>query len=216
MQNPASSGGCLPSSAAPVISSALEGVPAQAVASWLQAPWEPRTEPQQLTLQTTQWARALVLEPGPLSSRWLSFLSLAGGPQDSAAAGMKVDTAGASLAFSPHPPPHIRPRPPIRHPASRGIRQPGSTGMGSQVPLQPAAEAGLKNGRGTTRPPLCPLLGIPATLAPRPLTSPRQLVRKDKSTQPQQSLRSSPRLRVTILLKNHLEFPSRLSDNKPN
>lgn len=40
----------------------------------------------QLTLQTTQWARALVLEPGPLSSRWLSFLSLAGGPQDSAAA----------------------------------------------------------------------------------------------------------------------------------
>lgn len=43
MQNPASSGGCLPSSAAPVISSALEGVPAQAVASWLQAPWEPRT-----------------------------------------------------------------------------------------------------------------------------------------------------------------------------
>ena len=186
------------------------------MASWLQAPWEPRTEPQQPTLQTTQWARALVLEPGPLSSRWLSFLSLAGGPQDSAAAGMKVDTAGASLAFSPHPPPHIRPRPPIRHPASRGIRQPGSTGMGSQVPLQPAPEAGLKNGRGTTRPPLCPLLGIPATLAPRPLTSPRQMVRKDKSTQPQQSLRSSPRLRVTILLKNHLEFPSRLSDNKPN
>lgn len=86
MQNPASSGGCLPSSAAPVISSALEGVPAQAVASWLQAPWEPRTKSRQPTLQTTQWAHALVLEPGPLSSRWLSFLSLAGGPQDSAAA----------------------------------------------------------------------------------------------------------------------------------